>query len=219
MSSEIGKNLPPAENSAGDSPKIDSEFLAGRFMEEAQQTAPGEAFIMNPFTGETHKATVVTDLDKEAEESTPGLKYLRPKSGPGAHEVAIRDYLEVKVEAGEETDPVDPVVLDMVEEFIHIEECNRRRHSKSIAELVLLSESDPEVGQQAFKRNRADHRKMRQGKHRILKLRKDLPDELKRKLDLDTALSGIKPLLKTRVVFGDEDSVRARRRQQKLSPN
>ena len=80
MSSEIGKNLPPAENSAGDSPKIDSEFLAGRFMEEAQQTAPGEAFIMNPFTGETHKATVVTDLEQEAKEGTPGLKVFKTQA-------------------------------------------------------------------------------------------------------------------------------------------
>ena len=105
MSSEIGKNLPPAENSAVDSPKIDSEFLAGRFMEEAQQTAPGEAFIMNPFTGETHKATVVTDLDEEAEEGGPGLRYLKPKPRPGEHEIAIRDYLAAKTEADEEADP------------------------------------------------------------------------------------------------------------------
>ena len=215
MSSEIGKNLPPAENSAGDSPGIDSEFLAGRFMEEAQQTAPGEAFIMNPVTGETHKATVVTDLAKEAEEGGPGLRYLKPKPTPAEHEIAIRDYLAAKTAAGEEA---ASAVLDMVEELIHMEECNQRMHSKSVFEMVLLNRSDPKAGKEAFERNRADFHEVRQGKHRVLKLRKDLPDELKQKLDLDSALLRIEPLLKTRVVFGDSHSLRARRRQQKLSP-
>ena len=96
MSSEIGKNPPSAENPAEDSPGIDSEFLAGRFMEEAQQTAPGEAFIMNPVTGETHKATVVTDLAKEAEEGGSGLRYLKPKPTPAEHEITIRNYLAAK---------------------------------------------------------------------------------------------------------------------------
>ena len=213
MSSEIGKNPPPTETSAGDSPGIDSEFLAGRFMEEAQQTAPGEAFIMNPVTGETHKATVVTDLAKEVEEGGPGLRYLKPKPSPGEHEIAIRDYLAAKTEEGEEA---DPAVLDVVEELIHIEECLRRLRSKSVFELVLLNQSNPEAGKEAFESNRVDLHGMRQGKHRVLKLRTELPDELKQKLDLDSALSRIKPMLKTRIIFGDHDSLRARRRQREL---
>ena len=85
-------------------------------------------------------------------------------------------------------------------------------------ELVLLGRSDPEAATAAFKSNQADKHSMRQGKHRLMELRKNMPDELKQKLDLDSALSNIKPLLKTRVVFGGYKSLRARRRQQKLSP-
>ena len=93
----------------------------------------------------------------------------------------------------EDGEAADPIVLDMVEELIHMEECNQRMHSKSAFELVLLNRSDPEAGKEAFERNRADFHEVRQGKHRVLKLRKDLPDELKQKLDLDSACRASSP--------------------------